>query len=322
MSANPVTLLLTNSVDYVSDLVVTNLGTEHVFRYNSDLWQDYKLRVTEDEIELENAAGRRITDADVAKVYRRSNARGSVLFPDRPMSAEDLYLEEEIWSAWNDVVNILWAAGKVVLVQPYASMRLGKLQQLRMARRYFTVTPSRFLINCPEALRSGVESVVKSFNFKYELGIGFYSQKVREDQLDPQCAWFLTDFVDAAWDVTVVVVRDRLFAFSLDRRPFLDQTIDWRLAPAEYAHRQWAPIELPPAVAEGIFAFMKEAGGHYARLDFLLAGNRYVFLEANFTGEWGWLDQDGKHGLRDKILFEIDPRTPCVSCPRLQWAAE
>ena len=316
------TLLLTNSVDYVSDLVVTNLGTERVFRYNSDLWQDYKLRVTEDEIELENAAGRHITDADVAKVYRRSNARGSVLFPDRPMSAEDLYLEEEIWSAWNDVVNILWAAGKVVLVQPYASMRLGKLQQLRMARRYFTVTPSRFLINCPEALRSGVESVVKSFNFKYELGIGFYSQKVREDQLDPQCAWFLTDFVDAAWDVTVVVVRDRLFAFSLDRRPFLDQTIDWRLAPAEYAHRQWAPIELPPAVAEGIFAFMKEAGGHYARLDFLLAGNRYVFLEANFTGEWGWLDQDGKHGLRDKILFEIDPRTPCVSCPRLQWAAE
>ncbi len=75
-----------------------------------------------------------------------------MLFPDRPMSTEDLYLEEEIWSAWNDVVNILWAAGKVVLVQPYASMRLGKLQQLRMARSYFTITPSRFLINCPEAL--------------------------------------------------------------------------------------------------------------------------------------------------------------------------
>ena len=84
MSANPVTLLLTNSVDYVADLVVTNLGTEHIFRYNSDLWQDYKVRVTEDVIELENAAGRRITDADIAKVYRRSNARAPCSFPIAP----------------------------------------------------------------------------------------------------------------------------------------------------------------------------------------------------------------------------------------------
>ena len=75
-------------------------------------------------------------------------------------------------------------------------------------------------------------------------------------------------------------------------------------------------------MAEGIFAFMKEAGGHYARLDFLLAGNRYVFLEANFTGEWGWLDQDGKHGLRDKILFEDRPADPVRELPALQWAAE
>ena len=316
-----VTLLLTNSIDSASDLIVTSLGTEHVFRYNSDIWQDYKVRITEDVIELENSAGRRITDADIAKVYRRSNFRASEVFPDRAMSTEDRYLEEEIWSALNDVVNILWWAGKVVLVQPYASMRLGKLQQLRMARKHFAVTPSQFLVNFPGGLRPGVESVAKSFNFKYELGVGFYSRKVREDELDPTCPWFLTDFVDAQWDVTVVVVCDQLFAFSLDRRVFLDQTIDWRLAPSEYAHRQWAPIKLPSAAADGIFAFMNEAGAHYARLDFLLADNRYVFLEANFTGEWGWLDQDGRFGLRDTILAEIDPRTPCVSCPRIEWQA-
>ena len=63
-------------------------------------------------------------------------------------------------------------------------------------------------------------------------------------------------------------------------------------------------------MAEGIFAFMSEAGAHYARLDFLLAGDRYVFLEANFTGEWGWLDQDGKFGLRDKTLAGDRPPHP------------
>ena len=67
---------------------------------------------------------------------------------------------------------------------------------------------------------------------------------------------------------------------------------------------------------------MHEAGAHYARLDFLLASDRFVFLQANFTGEWGWLDPLGKHGLRDKTLYEIDPRTPCVGCPRIGWSAD
>lgn len=316
MTSTPITLLLTNSSDYVSDLIVTRLGSEQIFRYNWDLWREYKLRVTGETFELENAAGRGITDADVVKVYRRSSTPATDIDSNRSLSAEDRFMEEEVRTAWNDIVNLFWAAGKVVLMQPYASLRLGKLQQLRIARKFFPTTPYSFLINRPDALRPGVESVAKSFNFKYGMGTGFFSRKVREDQLDPRCPWFLTDLVEAQWDVTVAVVRDQHFAFSLDRSPFLDRTIDWRLAPSGHAHRHWKPIDLPQAVADGIIAFMREAGAHYARLDFLRAGESYIFLEVNFTGEWGWLDLDGHYGLRDKILHEIDPRTPRVSCPR------
>ena len=220
MSANPVTLLLTNSVDYVSDLVVTNLGTEHVFRYNSDLWQDYKLRVTEDEIELENAAGRRITDADVAKVYRR------IQRPRLGALSRSPHVGRGPLPGRGDLVGVerrgehplggrQSGAGAALRLDAAGQASAASHGPPLLHRHPFTL-PHQL----PGGLRSGVESVVKSFNFKYQLGIGFYSQKVREDQLDPQCAWFLTDFVDAAWDVTVVVVRDRLFAFSLDRRPF------------------------------------------------------------------------------------------------------
>jgi hypothetical protein len=315
MSAAPLTLLLTSSVDDVSDLIVTTLGAEHVFRYNLDHWQDYKLRITGETIELENAQGRRITDADVAKVYRRRASRASEVYPDRPLSDEDRYMEEEVSAAWNEIMNLFHAAGKVVLVNPFTWLLLGKLQQLRIASKHFPLAPYSFLINRPDALRPGVESVVKSFNFKYGAGNAFYSKKVREDQLDPRCPWFLTDLIEAQWDVTVVFVRDQLFAFALDRSTFLDKTIDWRLGPVEHALRAWQPLDLPQSVADGIFAFMRDAGAHYARLDFLRAGNNYIFLEANFAGEWGWLDPQGRHGLRNKILREIDPRTPCVGCP-------
>jgi hypothetical protein len=315
MTSTPVTLMLTHSIDYVADLIVEKLGTERVFRYNSDMWEHYKLRVTDNVIELENAAGRRITDADVAKVYYRSNHRASEVDSSRALSAEDRYMEVEVWSAWNDILSIFYAARKVVLIHPYAMHRLGKMQQLRLAGNYFVTTPYSFLINRPDALRPGVESVAKSFGFRYGADAVFCSNKVWEDQLDPRCPWFLTDLVTAEADVTVAFVRDELFAFSLDRRSFVDGTIDWRLAPGENALRNWKPITLSPSFSEKIFAFMMEAGAHYGRLDFLHDGGKYVFLEVNFTGEWGWLDPEGQHGLRDKILREIDPMTPCISCP-------
>jgi hypothetical protein len=313
----PILLLLTNSIDYVSDMIISRLGTDQVFRYNTDLWQDYKLRITSTAVTIENPAGRRIEDAQIVKVFRRSNARASTLFPDRPMTQDERFAEEEIWEAWNDLMTIFWNQGKVVLSQPLATLRLGKLHQLRVAEKYFPIPSYRYLVGSPESFDPDHTSVAKSFSFKFDNGVGFYSRMVKDHDLDPRYPWFLTEFVDAERDVTVAVIRDELFAFSLDRSGFIHETIDWRLAPSEYAHRNWQSIRLPDDLSKNIFAFLAEMGVHYARLDFLQAKDRFIFLESNFTGEWGWLDPDGKHGLLTKILREIDPRTPVYPCPRL-----
>ncbi len=321
MNQEPVTLLITNSIDYLADLLVSKLGVDNVFRFNTDLWQQYRLCVTDSDIELEDPIGRKVTESRIAKIYRRSAMRASMVMPSLKLTDGERYAEEEVWMAWSDLVNMFWAQGKVVLIQPSSSTRSGKLHQLRIAGRYFEVPDYRFLVGREDRLRAGTESVAKSFNFKFSDGIGFYSQKVDEGDLDPEQPWFLTDYVDADQDVTVAVVRDELFAFALDRKEFLSETIDWRRAPSQYAHKAWEPTDLPSDIIEGIFAFMSDMGAHYARIDFLKKGDRYSFLEANFAGEWGWLDPDGKHGLMNKILYEIDPRTPLVSCPRPQWVS-
>jgi hypothetical protein len=315
----PVTLLIANSIDFVADLLVARLGSDKVFRYNTDLWRDYTICVTGSRIEISDPIGRSVTEADIAKVFRRSSMRASTLFPGDGQTELQRYAEEEVWVVLGELLNIFWEQGKVVLSQPLATLRSGKLQQLRVAAKYFPVTPHRFLFNRPDLLRAGQSSVAKSFNFKYADGIGFYSTRVNEDDLDSSEPWFLTDFVDATHDVTVAVIRDDLFAFDLDRTPFLGRTIDWRQAPMEYAHRGWRRSELPGALRTGIFEFMREVGQHFARIDFLRSGERYVFLEANYNGEWGWLDPDATEGLMTKIVREIDPMTPCVSCPRPRW---
>jgi hypothetical protein len=317
----PVTLLLSNSIDYAADLLVRKLGSERVFRYNSDLWRDYSLCFTGSGIEVADPTGRRITETAIAKVYRRSSMRGSVLFPQTQLADLERYAEEEVFMAWADLLNIFWEQGKVVLSQPLATLRSGKLQQLRVAPKYFDIAPYSFVFNRGDQLHAGKVSVCKSFNFKYADGIGFYSQKVDEGLLDPAQPWFLTDYVDASHDVTIAVVRDELFAFELDRSAFIGETIDWRRAPVRHAHRGWKRVEVPTALATAIFAFMAEVGQHFARVDFLRQGERHVFLEANYNGEWGWLDPEGTEGLMAKIVHEIDPDTPLVSVPRPSWSA-
>jgi hypothetical protein len=245
--------------------------------------------------------------------------RGSVLFPQTKLTDLERYAEEEVYAAWADLLIIFWDQGKVVLSQPLGTLRSGKLQQLRIAPKYFEITPYKFVFNRSDRLRPGTVSVCKSFNFKYADGIGFYSSKVDEGDLDPAQPWFLTDFIDATHDVTIAVVRDKLFAFELDRSIFIEQTIDWRQSPVRHAHRGWKRVDIPAALQTGIFGFMAEVGQHFARIDFLRQGDRYTFLEANYNGEWGWLDPDSTEGLMAKIIYEIDPDTACVSCPRPGW---
>ena len=320
MTAKPrLTLLITNSIDYAADLLVSHLGSDRVFRYNTDLWREYTVCYSATGVEISDPTGRSITDANIAKVFRRSSMRGSVLFPQTKLTDLERYAEEEVYAAWADLLIIFWDQGKVVLSQPLGTLRSGKLQQLRIAPRYFEITPYKFVFNRGDRLRPGTVSVCKSFNFKYADGIGFYSSKVDEGELDPAQPWFLTDFIDATHDVTIAVVRDKLFAFELDRSIFIDQTIDWRQSPVRHAHRGWKRVDIPAALQTGIFGFMAEVGQHFARIDFLRQGDRYTFLEANYNGEWGWLDPDSTEGLMAKIVYEIDPDTPCVSCPRPGW---
>ncbi len=60
-----------------------------------------------------------------------------------------------MFTAWADLLNIFREQGKVVLSQPLATLRSGKLQQLRVAPKYFEITPYRFVFNRGDLLLPG-----------------------------------------------------------------------------------------------------------------------------------------------------------------------
>jgi hypothetical protein len=317
---NPgVVFIYTNSFDYTSDLLISRLGSESAFRFNSDTWQDYRILAEPGNFRIAAPNGREVTRGDVAKFYWRKPLKKH-LIPGlgQQVSSEEKFCEEEIWYAMREVVNMLWQDQKLVLVEPFGDARVGKLIQAEAAAKYFDVPPSRFVLGRADALRQDREAVVKSLTSqRVEDDTILYATRVKENELNPAYPWMIQDLVEAEMDVTVVFVRDRMFAFELRRAPFLERTLDWKEISTEAMTDDWPVHQLPANIEEGIRGYMQELNLQYGRLDFLrTTEGRYYFLEVNPNGEWGWLDSEGKYGLLDKILEEVTPTSALHPLPK------
>lgn len=318
MTSPHVLLLITNSYDTTADLLVSRLGPEAVFRFNFDIWPDYGFELTEGGAAFRDPSGRAIATPDIAKVlWRKPRSRSGY----RPASQtdEDRYYDQEVWYVLRDIVNFLWLDGKVVLAEPFADLRAGKFVQMRVAKHHFQVPSFQFRRAMPSRFAAEAPVVAKSLTMEpvgedagREL---LFTTRVDDAALAPHCPWMVQQLVDATRDVTVAFVRDRLFAFELDRTQFRDRHTDWRELPAEARPLGWHPHALPKEIATAIFAFMAEMGLHFGRFDFLLGPDGYFFLEVNSNGEWAWLDADGRHGLLPKVVEEIAPWTEVHPLP-------
>jgi glutathione synthase/RimK-type ligase-like ATP-grasp enzyme len=87
-------------------------------------------------------------------------------------------------------------------------------------------------------------------------------------------------------DVRITVVGDRVFAAELPRP---SETLDWRREDPQ----QWREHVLPARVAEQAKALISRFGLRFGAIDVALTDARYVFIELNPNGEWGWLQKAG-----------------------------
>jgi len=107
-------------------------------------------------------------------------------------------------------------------------------------------------------------------------------------------------------DLRVTVVGNRLWCDTItDEHGGIDG--DWRVRPKNELSYQ--DYDLPADVAERCLSFVRDLGLRYGAIDLALSGDRYWFIEINPTGEWGWLDRDGR-GISAAIAEEL----ACPSC--------
>lgn len=290
-------LFITSEPNIVSDFIVLSYGPD-IFRFNLNLWRDYRVAFTEDGWEISNTKNsRRITSEIVTKCYWWKAFSG---FED-----DNSYVKEEIKYTVLDIYG--WCSDKGIVKgnSPYYHSRYGKLTILGKAKKYFA-TP-RTLVSVG---LYGIERLEKTPVVVKSLSAAatnnnkvLMTTEVNVAQLDPGYPWYIQEKIDSLWDVTVFYCNNRCFPFKRSRAAL--KSLDWRLEQFTSNQKEmWVHSKLNCSDEDCIKALSDDLHIEFGRYDFLTVGDRntLVFLELNAGGQWMFLDPSRKYGLLNCVV--------------------
>lgn len=286
-------LLLTNSLDGSSD-ILCRLCIELAvpcFRFNIDLFAEYRLRWQEDGFEIDDPSGRVIRSGEITAAYwRKPHFPGDTPVPrSGATGSEAEWADAQVVYLVNEVANWCRRRGLLRLVEPRAERRFGKVSQMLLAARYFDVP--KWQTGWGHPLQGGTR-IVKSLDARL-IGDGrfLYARKVDPARLDPRFPWFVQDVAPGTHDATIVFVNGECFGsrFVTLREGGCD---DWRTT-INTEKCIWEPWAIPEGLTAAIASFMGAAGLKFGRLDFIVSEEAAWFLEVNPNGQYGWLDGPG-----------------------------
>ena len=297
-------LIITNSYDATTDLLITKIGKEHVFRFSYDQWDQYSFQINQNNFCIKGEYFS-INENEIAKVYWRKPFLNNFVFDEKL----DAYLNKEITVVFRDLFNILQLEQKTVLVNPFKSTQIGKLYQLRVAKKYFRVPEWVYFWNSLPQINGNV--ITKSLSSTHMIDSKFlFTSSVQVDEIDKKYPWLIQSKIEGDYDMTIVYINGECYAFKLLRT---DKTlIDWREKIGQDL-QDWIWLELESDFKKNVINFMEHLKLKFGRLDFMINNSEISFLEVNPNGQWAFLDLSDKYGLISKMVDELSPMTPLNS---------
>jgi hypothetical protein len=302
-------LLITGSGDGTSDLLVSRLG-KTVFRFNYDLFKDYKLAFTSHGWTIENPAGHFISSETVTTAFWWKAFNFYLLDQEK-------FIEEEVKYVFREIYHWCRLRGLVRGNPHDYHNHMGKMNILSIAKNYFSTpkTLACFALAGKDMLEES-KVVAKSFTSGLTTtNKALFTTEVDLQRLDPSYPWFLQELIISESDETVFVCGENLFAFRKSRANL--KGLDWRKEQdfENLTSNDWSPFDLTSDEFRKTSAFLKNLGVNWGRLDFMRRGRDLIFLEFNANGQWVFLDYQDKYGLLDTVVEyltkpSIDDRRP------------
>ncbi len=243
--------------------------------------------------------GTRLLLEDITSVWYR---RPTPIAPNEHLSPlEKTFIEREanagLWG-WLRGLHAFWVN------HPDAIRAAGhKPQQLQLAQSLGLAIPKTLLTSEPEAFERfyaecNGQVIYKLMGYPWykdsaDLPISTYTALVPEEMFDQAhriaaTAHLFQAFVDKRCDLRAIIIGNEVFVTEI--YPLSEKTrVDFR---ADYSALRYAPhCQLPGAVREALLAINRYYHLAYSAIDLVYTPDeRYVFLELNAVGQFGWLE--------------------------------
>lgn len=288
-------LLITGSSDGTSDLLVSEIGGRNVFRFNYDLFKDYKLEFTPSYWRIENPAGHSIDSNSVTSCFWWKAFNFYLMDHEKFIVEEVKYIFREIYH-WCRLRGLNKG-------NPHDfHNHLGKMNILSIASRYLKTpkTLTSFGLSGVSGLGE-MQVVAKSFTSGLTAtNKALMTTKVDKTLLHPDYPWFLQELVQSKSDVTVFICGNEYFAYLRDRSNL--KGLDWRVEQDFSGDtKEWVRYELNPKDSASISVLCKDLGVNWGRMDFMEVDGDLIFLEFNANGQWVFLDYSGEDELVKRV---------------------
>ncbi len=293
-------LLFTGSLDGTSDLLIQELRT-NVFRYNYDLFKDYRFQFTPDYWEISNPAGHSINSNIVSSAFWWK-AFNFYLMDEEPFIVEEAkYVCRELYH-WCRVRGL--AKGN-----PHDfHHHMGKMNILSLASKHFQIPDTLITLGLGglEKLK-GKPIVAKSLTSGLTTtNKALFTTEVKAETLHPEFQWFLQEKITSDADVTIFVCGDKQFAFYRSRDDL--EGLDWRKEQTFDMHKkEWFLFDLTEKQSTSVANFAHDLGVDFGRLDLMTLNDDLIFLEFNANGQWVFLDYSGEVGLVKTVAKYLLP---------------
>jgi len=290
-------LLLTGSSDGTADRIVQESELP-IFRFNLDLFKEYEVIFTPGVWSITNPAGLTINSETATRVFWwKAFSYGLNL---------DSFLLEEIKYLFRELYSWFGYRNAIIGNPPNAENFIGKLRQLEIASKYFSISSTQLQIGIPFEESSSKKFIVKSLTSGLTVSNkAMYTQEVELTKLDPKLLWYTQELIVSDFDVTVLVFGDKFRPFSRSREKL--EGLDWRAEQFTNASK-WVPYHLGDSLMIKLQAFCRELGVEWGRIDLMKKSNsdELIFLEMNMNGQWVFLDFENQYGLINEVVDYLE----------------
>ncbi|WP_435946470.1 hypothetical protein [Dryocola sp. BD586] len=288
-------LILSSIYDFSTDLVVQRLehGGDDFIRLNKEQLSDYEIYL--DPVNKSLRVKSEFADIETSNI-KSVWFRQPVFLRNTPGRIIDIS-EQLSLSQWNAFLRGLMVFDNAYWMNwPQATYAAeSKPYQLMIAKKIGFSVPQTIISNSLGFDRlTSSNFIIKSMDtvlLKENDDCYFtYTSKASPKDFSLDCTKkapiTFQEYVEDKLDIRVTVIGEKVYSVAIKSNGNAISD-DWRMLKKD--ELEYIDIELPLEIQTLCINYVKALGLNFGAIDFIKSNDKYVFIEINPTGEWGWL---------------------------------